>query len=65
LVDSVVKIYFLLYDKIFIGKRQSTQFLYAYFLYAYEIPSSLDILVMDSLFGGSILLRSASFNSGL
>ena len=28
-----------------------------------DMPSSFDIFVMDSLLGGSILLRSASFNS--
>ena len=30
-----------------------------------EMPSSLDILVMDSLFGGSILRSMASLSSGL
>ena len=30
---------------------------------AYEMPSSLDILVMDSLLGGSILLNMASLSS--
>ena len=30
-----------------------------------DIPSSLDILLMDSLLGGSILLNKASLSSGL